>query len=176
MILLSDTPIKNTRASYQAFDLKPLSPTAVPRALKKARQYRLLNEPGAAESICLDILAVDPNNQGALITIVLAMSDRFGKDYAVGDSLIYGFVTRIEDEYTRAYYTGIIYERRAKTALRSDGLNAYELFRQAMDWFEKAEELRRPGNDDPILRWNECARIIIANKLVPRNISGGLLE
>lgn len=176
MILLSDLTTQNLRASFQAFDLKPLSPSAVPRALKKAQQYRLLNEPGAAESICLDILAIDPNNQGALITIVLAMSDRFGKDYAVGESLIYGFVTRIQDEYARAYYTGIIYERRAKTALRSDGLNAYELFRQAMDWFEKAEELRGTGNDDPILRWNECARIIIANKLQPRVQGHDILE
>lgn len=176
MILLSETPILGIRASYQAFDLKPLSPSAVPGALKKAQRYRLLNEPGAAESICLDILAAEPDNQDALATIVLAMSDRFGKDYAVGDSLIYGFVARIKDEYARAYYTGIIYERRAKAALRSDGLNAYELFRQAMDWFEKAEELRLAGNDDPILRWNECARIIIANRLQPREPGDDILE
>lgn len=176
MILLSETPVLDIRASYQAFDLKPLSPSAVSRALKKAQRYRLLNEPGAAESICLDILAIEPDNQDALVTIVLAMSDRFGKDYAVGDSLIYGFVADIKDEYERPYYTGIIYERRAKTALRSDGLNAYELFRQAMDWFEKAEELRPAGNDDPILRWNECARIIIANNLQPREPGDDLLE
>lgn len=97
------------------------------------------------------------------------MSDRVGKDYAIADSLIYNFVSRISDEYDRAYYTVIIYERRAKVALRTDGLNAYELFRQAMDWFEKAGTLRGEGNDDPILRWNACARIIVANKLRPRD-------
>jgi hypothetical protein len=70
------------------FELKPLSPDAIPAALEKANQYRLLNEPGAAESICLDILAIDPGNQEALINIVLAMSDRFGKDYAIGDGRV----------------------------------------------------------------------------------------
>ena len=27
-----------------------------------------------------------------------------------------------------------------------------------MDWYEKAEALRPAGNDDPLLRWNACAR------------------
>ena len=70
------------------FELKPLHREAIPAALEKANRYRLLNEPGAAESIYLDILAVDPENQEALKNIVLAMSDRFGKDYAIGDARI----------------------------------------------------------------------------------------
>ena len=110
------------------FELKPLSREAVPAALEKAKHYRLLNEPGAAESICLDILAVEPDNQTALVDIVLAMSDRFGRDYAVGDSRIQDFLSRITDEYQRAYYTGIVYERRAKAVLNKGGLNAFELF------------------------------------------------
>ncbi|MEO8648179.1 MAG: hypothetical protein ABI539_03340, partial [Acidobacteriota bacterium] len=61
------------------FDLKPLDQDAIPAALEKANRYRLLNEPGAAESIYLDILAVEPDDQEALKNIVLAMSDRFGK-------------------------------------------------------------------------------------------------
>ena len=42
------------------FDLKPLSKDAIPAALAKAERYRLLNEPGEAESICLDVLRIDP--------------------------------------------------------------------------------------------------------------------
>ena len=145
------------------FDLKPLSHEAIPAALEKANRYRLLNEPGAAESIYLDILAIEPGNQDALKNIVLAMSDRFGKDYAVGDSNINDYVARITDEYERSYYTGIVYERRAKATLEKGGLQAYELFTHAMKWFEKAEVLRPPGNDDTILRWNGCARIINQN-------------
>ena len=153
------------------FELKPLHHEAIPAALEKANRYRLLNEPGAAESIYLDILAVEPENQDALKNIVLAMSDRFGKDYAVGDTHINDFVGKLTDQYERAYYTGIVYERRAKATLEKGGLQAYELFTAAMDWFEKAEGLRPAGNDDAILRWNGCARIIARNNLRPHEVS-----
>jgi hypothetical protein len=158
------------------FELKPLSKEAVPAALEKAKHYRLLNEPGAAESICMDILAVEPANQEALINIVLAMTDRFSKDYAIGDSRVQDYLSAITDEYERAYYTGITYERRAKATLHKGGLNAYELFLQAMDWFEKAGKIRPAGNDDTILRWNGCARIIMRNKLEPREMGHDFLE
>ncbi|MGI8811005.1 MAG: hypothetical protein ACR2IH_00565 [Pyrinomonadaceae bacterium] len=153
------------------FELKPLSHGAIHFALEKAKQYRLLNEPAAAESICLDILAVEPENQEALIDIVLAMSDRFAKDYAVGDSRIQDFLAQITDQYDRLYYTGIVYERRAKAVLAIGGLNAFELFEQAMGYFEKAEAIRPADNDDAILRWNGCARIITRNRLQPREVS-----
>src|SRR6187549_1097522 len=159
------------------FELKPLSPDAIPAALEKANRYRLLNERGAAESIYLDILAIDPANQEALVNIVLAMSDRLAKDYAVGEGRIQDYLSKIEGDYERAYYTGIVYERRAKAALAKGGINAYELFEQAMEWFEKAEAIRPSGNDDPILRWNGCARVIKRNNLAPRELSAGdLLE
>ena len=162
------------------FELKPLSKEAVPSALEKAKHYRLLNEPGAAESICLDILRVEPDNQEALVTLVLAMSDRFARDYAVGDTQTQDYLSRIEDEYERAYYTGIIYERRAKAVLNRNtplsASNAYELFRQAMNWFDKAEAIRPAGNDDAILRWNGCARIVMRNKLEPRQMDNDFLE
>jgi len=159
------------------FELKPLSPEAIPAALEKANRYRLLNEPGAAESIYLDILSIEPNNHEALVNIVLAMSDRFAKDYAVGEGRIQDFLIKIESEYERTYYTGIVYERRAKAVLEKGGINAYELFEQAMEWFEKAEAVRPVGNDDSILRWNGCARIIKRNNLEPRELSAGdLLE
>lgn len=158
------------------FDLKRLSPQAIPAALEKANRYRLLNEPGAAESIYLDILAVEPDNQEALKNIVLAMSDRFGKDYAIGDARITEYVTRIKSDYERTYYTGIMYERRGKAALLKGGVGAYELFRQAMDCFETAEAMRPAGNDDAILRWNGCARVITRNDLGPRDMPHDFLE
>ncbi|MGD9588414.1 MAG: hypothetical protein AB7Q37_04980 [Pyrinomonadaceae bacterium] len=158
------------------FELKPLSHEAVPAALEKANRYRLLNEPGAAESIYLDILAVEPDNQEALKNIVLAMSDRFGKDYAVGDTHVNEYLAKITDEYERAYYAGIIYERRAKATLNKGGVGAYELFRQAMDRFEMAEAVRPHGNDDAILRWNGCARVINRNKLKPIESAGDFIE
>lgn len=158
------------------FDLKPLSHEAVSSALEKANRYRLLNEPGAAESIYLDILEVEPDNQEALKNIVLAMSDRFGKDYAVGDARVTEYLTRISGDYDRAYYSGIMYERRAKATLEKSGVGAYELFRQAMECFEKAESMRPAGNDDAILRWNGCARIINRNRLEPLESASDFIE
>jgi tetratricopeptide (TPR) repeat protein len=149
------------------FELKPLSPEAIPAALEKANRYRLLNEPGAAQCICMDILAIDPENQDALKMIVLAISDRFGKDYGVDDTHYKDYLARLNDEYQRAYYTGIVYERRAKATLAKGGLQAYEQFVQAMECFEKAEAIRPAGNDEAILRWNGCARIITRNNLKP---------
>ena len=158
------------------FELKRLSHEAVPAALEKANRYRLLNEPGAAESIYLDVLAIEPDNQEALKNIILAMSDRFGKDYAIGDARVSEYITRLKDDYQRNYYTGIMYERRGKATLSKGGVGAYELFRQAMDCFEKALAMKPVGNEECILRWNGCVRIITANNLAPREMGNDFLE
>ena len=154
------------------FELKPLSDEAIPAALEKARHYRLLNEPGAAESICYDVLRIDPDNQQALVILLLAMTDRFAKGYAIGETQIQEVLAGVRDEYERNYYSGIVCERRAKAHLTKgspgSGFDAYEWLREAMSWFEKAEALRPTGNDDAILRWNSCARIIMSNNLAPR--------
>src|SRR2546425_2878169 len=92
-------------------ELKPLSKDAIPAALDKAMRYRLLNEPAEAESICLDILRTDPENQPALVVLILALTDRFSKGYAVGDSHAQEITARLRDEYERLYYSGIILER-----------------------------------------------------------------
>ncbi|PYJ87053.1 MAG: hypothetical protein DME70_07150 [Verrucomicrobia bacterium] len=153
-------------------DLKPLSREAIPAALEKAERYRLLNEPGEAESICLDVLQADPENQSALITLLLAVTDRFGKGYGVSDTQAKELLSRVKGEYERAYYTGILAERRAKAKLAQGTPGsrhyAHDGFREAMSWFERAEGIRPPGNDDALLRWNTCARIIEKNRLVPR--------
>ncbi len=152
--------------------LKSLSKDAIPAALEKAERYRLLNEPGEAESICLDILRVDPENQQAIIMLLLALTDRFEKGYGVSETQAKELLARMTSEYDRAYYSGIVAERRAKMKLRQNTpdcrFQAYDLLREAMNWFEKAEPIRPAGNDDALLRWNTCARIIARNNLVPR--------
>jgi len=154
------------------FELKTLSPEAVPRALAKAERYRLLNEPGEAESICLDALEADADNQEALATLLLALTDQFDDDSTsrLGDA--WKCAERMRSDYDRAYYTGIIWERRAKARLRRGvpdcGPRAYEWLREAMNWYEKAEAIRPAGNDDALLRWNTCARLIMRDRrLVP---------
>jgi hypothetical protein len=153
------------------FKLKTLSPEAVPRALAKAERYRLLNEPGEAESICLDTLEIGPTNQEAITMLLLAITDQFDAD-ATRVSDAWRTVDRLTGEYERAYYSGIIHERRAKAAVAHGaprgGHRAYEWLREAMLCYEKAEQLRPPNNDDAILRWNACARLIMRdNHLVP---------
>jgi tetratricopeptide (TPR) repeat protein len=154
------------------FELKRLSLEAVPAALERALRYRLLNEPAEAESICHDVLEIDPENQEALVMLLLAITDRLGKGYSVGVTEAQDVLVRLRDEYERAYYTGIVCERRGKAQLRQGypgaGHDAYEFMREAMTWFEKAEALRPPKNDDALLHWNTCARIIMRNQLAPR--------
>ena len=149
------------------YTLKRLSRDGVPAAMAKAERYRLLSQPWAAESICLDVLEIEPANQDALILLLLCLTDQFEKGPAAGVSRARDVLARLNNEYRKAYYAGVICERRAKAhlALRAPGAEsvAYEWFREAMDWYEKAEKLRPPGNDEAILRWNTCVRILTQN-------------
>src|ERR1700719_3896644 len=95
-------------------ELKQLSKEAIPAALEKAERYRLLNEPAEAESICLDVLKTDPENQQAIVTLLLAVSDRFSKGYGVSDTQARELLVRLKGDYERVYYAGILAERRAK--------------------------------------------------------------
>jgi len=155
------------------FELKPLHPDSIPTALEKATRYRLLGESGEAESICLDVLRVVPDHPQALVTLLLAITDRFEKGYAIGATRAQEVLEKLRDDYERAYYAGLVTERQAKALLKHNslgaGFDAYELLREAMDHYEKAEAIRPAGNDDALLRWNACARIIMANRLEARS-------
>jgi hypothetical protein len=145
------------------FDLKRLDPESVPAALSRAERYRLLNEPSEAESICLDILAIDPGNQPARITLLLALTDQFHEG-AAPHSAARDALAGLTSDYDRAYYSGIVAERRAKAQFARAGAAAtagvYEWLTEAMRHFEHAESLRPPGNDDARLRWNACVRFL----------------
>lgn len=144
--------------------LKPISREGVPAALQKAERYRLLNDSTAAESICLDILEVDGENQQALVMLLLSITDQFVEDGGDGVKRAKEVLPRLKDDYKRAYYTGIISERKAKALLHRGGLGveavARDWFHDAMKWYEKAEAIRPAGNDEAILRWNTCARML----------------
>jgi hypothetical protein len=146
------------------FELKRLSASALPRALERAEHYRLLNEPWAAESICLDILAVEPAHQQALKVLLLARCDQFAHDTGDAVQRARDTLGLLASEYERAYYSGLVLERRAKARLEQRapgaGFVAYEWLREAMTWYERAEALRPAGNDDALLRWNTCARML----------------
>ena len=144
--------------------LKPLSKDGIASALDKAERYRLLNEPSQAESICLDILEIDGENQKALVLLLLAITDGFSEGAAGGVARAMAVLPRISGPYNRAYYEGIIHERQARAIVARGslgaGYGAHTALLQAMACFERAEGLRPAGNDDSILRYNACIRLM----------------
>lgn len=157
--------------------LKAISHVSVAKALDKANQYRLLNEPEQAESICLDVLAADPSNQKAVVVLLLSLTDQF--HHRSGHARrreAEDCASQLADEYERIYYTALIHERHARALLEEgqSGPQAYEAFVDAMTWYEKAEAIRPEGNDDPLLRYNSCARSILREHLGPRRDPGDL--
>jgi hypothetical protein len=146
------------------YSLMPIARAAIPAALQKAEHYRLLNDSAAAESICLDVLEVEPDNQGALITLLLATTDQIADELSAGVARARAVLPRLQDEYHRHYYAGIICERRGKAQFRQRAPRAAEVaagwLRDAMQHYSLAEAIRPSDNDDAILRWNTCARTL----------------
>jgi hypothetical protein len=160
---MSEHNIKTFRTDLQ-LELKPLSKAGIPAALDKAEHYRLLNQPRLAESICLDILAIDPDNSTASIILLLSLTDQFGRHSSRASKQAHTLAQNLGDEYSRKYYSGIVYERQAANALSSGipgaEFDAYEWYLEAMDCFRQAEAIHPAGNDDAVLRWNTCVRTI----------------
>ena len=142
--------------------LKSISKAGIPEGIAKAELYRYLNEPEEAESICRDILAVDAEHQLALRMLGLAITDQFIGATSDRYTEARTIFQSLRDPYEQFYYTGLLFERRAKAQL----VVGYEphillpLIHEAMRCFAEAEKIRPPGNDDSILRWNRCVRLL----------------
>src|SRR5436309_3359430 len=160
--LLRNNCSKMSEGGPMELKLKSISPEGIDAALSKAELYRFLNEPEEAESICEDVLAVQAGHQLALRTLGLALTDQFtgqsSDRYADAEKAF----QQLNDAYERLYYTGLLNERRAKAQLLT-GRPAHTvtvLLEDAMRDYEEAERIRPIGNDDAILRWNRCARLL----------------
>lgn len=146
-------------------ELKKLKPEAASSALEKAKHYRLLNDPDEAESICLDVLAISPDHQEALIILFLALTDKF-TDNGLNPALEQAkeVLAKLDGAYCKAYYSGILLERRAKFHFKQGGPGsgavAYDWFTKAMRAYGEALSNCDPDNQDAALRWNSCARFI----------------
>jgi hypothetical protein len=154
-----------------SFPLKRITADGIPHALDKAERYRLLNDPVQAESICHDVLAVDADNQDALRCLILSLTDQFSANGAASAAReARAHIAKLSDEYERAYYTGLVHERETRAFLHRKNVvrsAAYDGFRHAMEWYERAEALRPRGNEDAVLRWNSCVRAIEREQLGP---------
>ncbi len=154
------------------FQIKPISRESIPAAIEKAERYRLLDEPGLAESICLDILETDPQHARAIIVLLLSITDQFDTSASGDVNRARQLLPRLQSEYEKNYYAGIICEREGMAILnrmKGGQFAVYEWLEEAMEFFEKAEAVRPAGNDDSILRWNTCARLIMRHRLEPIN-------
>ena len=142
--------------------LKPISKAGIPEAVAKVDLYRSLNEPEEAESICRDILAVERTHQLALRLLGLTITDQFSGDVTDRWGEAQESFDQLADPYERIYYTGLLHERRAKAQLRAGRLphTLTPLLEEAMNCFAEAEKIRPAGNDDAILRWNRCVRLL----------------
>jgi hypothetical protein len=165
------------------FKLKKLSSEGVEAAVAKAEKYRLLNDPTMTESICHDILTVDPDNERTKIILLLALTDQFGMNQSShATKMAKELVNEFKDEFIRVYYTGLIHERLGTATLHGGSLgsnyDAYEWFMDAMGFYEEAEKSQPAGDNDAILRWNTCARVIMKHNLTrrPSDDSVTLLE
>ena len=146
-------------------ELRPIRAEAIPKALMKAERFRLLGESREAESICRDVLLVEPKNQGATATLLLAITDQFSELGGARPAAAMDLLEQITDPYERAYLEGVICVRWAKSQLLAGGpgLITYEWLTRAMNAFDRAALLSPPGNDDATLRWNTCVRLLQAN-------------
>lgn len=157
--------------------LKTLKTQAADAALEKAKRYRLLNEPDEAESICLDVLAGQPDHQEALITLLLALTDKFRQSGIIpAFEQAQEVLPRLDSSYNKAYYRGVIFERRAKYHLNQGGPGAgaaaYDWFVKAMAAFDEALTADDPKSQEAVLRWNSCARILNSRADVKADDSG----
>ncbi|HEY3822252.1 MAG TPA: tetratricopeptide repeat protein [Polyangiaceae bacterium] len=143
-----------------SYSLKRLSRTNLEAAIARAAHYRDLNQPEEAESICRDVLDVDPENQQAWKLLGLALTDQFaGLQVGLLEEAIEAF-ERLTDDYERVYHVGVAWERAAKAHLeRNEAHSAVTAFEHALRLFEKAEQMR-PESPDPVLRWNRCVRLL----------------
>lgn len=148
----------------EPMELKRLSQDALQAAHDRARHYRLLNQPYLAESIFRDILLVDPDDEAAKVGLIMTLCDGFTSSGSKPVSEVLKMASELEDDYARAYYMGLVCERRAEAHLRKGGPGAGSLAHdwlvRAMDHYTDAEPLRPRGNDDALLRWNTCLRIL----------------
>ena len=158
------------------FELRPITRESTPEAIKKAERYRFLGEPLEAESICRDILQIESGHQEAVRALLLALTDQliWGSPGTAEEAR--RVLPQLTSEYDRAYYSGILSERQAKALIRKGSprseYQAYERLAEAMHYYEQAERLRPPGNDDAILRWNTCVRILQSHPNVRREPEG----
>ena len=151
------------------FKLKSISQAGIGTAIAKAERYRYLNEPEEAESICRDILAVDPNHQLAKRILGLAITDQFSG--GVNDRVTEASSVFDSLEERRTTYNSGSQQYATDSTTEVASLSARGMRLARLDYeppakgepllvTPDAEKIRAAGNDEAILRWNRCVRLL----------------
>lgn len=144
---------------------KHIPKESIPEAIAKAKHYRLLNEPWQAESICRDILRIEPNHQETLVILLLSITDQFDAHVCM-TSIIEAkkLCKSMQSKYEKWFYKALVEECSGKASLKRDTPRseyiAYEYYSKAIEFYEKSEKNQPKGNLDCILRRNACIRAI----------------
>ena len=133
------------------YEVKRISTAGIAEAIAKAKLYRSLNEPEEAESICRDILTIEPQHQLALRLLGLALTDQFTGGVSDHYRETEEIFRQLTDPYERIYYTGILQERRAKAQLK-----AGQLPHSLVSAFRPGSTPFRGGGEDPPGRKRRC--------------------
>jgi len=111
------------------------------------------------------VLTVAPGDREATITLLLSLTDQFTSPRGSRVREATKLVETLEDEYDRIYYAGMVCERRGLASLTKAGPGsgpiAYDWLRRAMDHYQNADEVGPDGNEEALLRWNTCVRVIM---------------
>lgn len=151
------------------YELKKLADKNLEAAIALAKHYRDLNQPEEAESICRDVLEVAPKNLDALRTLGLSLTDRFPNAWMSLFEEACTLFKMLPDDYERAYYVGIAWERYAKAQLESGRAhNAIHAFEEALAKFEEASGLAAKDDPAPILHYNRCVRALTTDPELTR--------
>ena len=125
------------------YKVKRISTAGIAEAIAKAELYRSLNEPEEAESICRDILAIEPQHQLALRLLGLALTDQFtghGSDRYRETEEIF---RQLKDPYERLYYTGITARAARESAAQGRATASFTVQRSSTMLYTLSQRLRK---------------------------------
>lgn len=145
-------------------EFKKISSEFIDEALAKADKYRMLNHPKTSESICRDVLDIDPGNQNAITLLIIAITGQFSNSQKYPGTRLKDaqvWIKELADEYKKEYFAGLVLERWAKSKVRDlPGADLYEFFEEAMVHYDRAEKLAPHGDESAKLHYNFCIRFM----------------
>ena len=141
------------------YRVKRISTAGIAEAIAKAELYRSLSEPEEAESICRDILTIEPQHQLALR--LLGLPDRsvhrsWVRSYREAEEIFQQLNDRMNGTTTLGSRTS---DARKRSSKPGNCLLTVQALRTG-SYLSQRLRNSPAENDDAILRWNRCVRLL----------------